>query len=172
MSARHQDFEQLAVKALAALRKDPSERTLDELAISTNMSELGRFMVTRNEADIGAFRTSQLRNVGITAPYMHDGSMQTLWDTIDHYNKGGEPNHYLDGGVEPLALTEKEVDQMVAFMFTLTDGRFSEYNRNEQERQRGLAAKQRPFRNDDLALRKVISFGRRAEDKRAPGGVK
>ncbi len=172
VSARHQDFEQLAVKALAALRKNPSERTLDELAIATNMSELGRFMVTRNEADIGAFRTSQLRNVGITAPYMHDGSMQTLWDTIDHYNKGGEPNHYLDGGVEPLALSEPEVGQLVAFMFTLTDGRFSALNDSELERQRGLAAKQRPFRDDNLALRKVISFGRRTEDKRSPGGVK
>ena len=99
------------------------------------MSELGRFMVTRNEADIGAFRTSQLRNVGITAPYMHDGSMQTLWDAMDHYNKGGEPNHYLDGGIEPLALTEQEIDQLVAFMFTLTDGRFAEL-----QRQRARAA--------------------------------
>ena len=168
VSARHQDFEMLARKALAAIRKDPSLRQLDELAIATNMSELGRFMVTRNEGDIGAFRSSQLRNVGITAPYMHDGSMQTLWDTMDHYNKGGEANHYLDGGVEPLALSEKEIDQVVAFLFTLTDRRFSDHNGQEQERQRALARKQRPFRNDQLAQRKLISFGggRRAEDKK------
>jgi cytochrome c peroxidase len=168
VSARHQDFEQLARKALAALKADPSLRQLDELAIATNMSELGRFMVTRNEGDIGAFRTSQLRNVGITAPYMHDGSMQTLWDTMDHYNKGGEPNHYLDGGVEPLALSEKEIDQVVAFMFTLTDSRFAEQNAKEEQRQRDLASKQRPFRNDELANRKLISFGRRPEDKKEP----
>jgi cytochrome c peroxidase len=171
VSARHQDFEQLARKALALLKEDPSARKLDELAITTNMSELGRFMVTRNEADIGGFRTPQLRNVGVTAPYMHDGSMQTLWDTMDHYNKGGEPNHYLDGGVEPLALTEAEINQVVAFMFTLTDNRFADLNRSEMDRQRGVAGGKRPFRNDELALRKTISFGRRAEDTRNPGGV-
>lgn len=172
VSARHQDFEQLATKALGALRDDPSRHKLDELAIATNLSELGRFMVTRNEADIGAFRTSQLRNVGVTAPYMHDGSLQTLWDTIDHYNKGGEANHYLDGGIEPLALTEPEINQLVAFLFTLTDSRFAKLNGDEQQRQHALADKQRPFRDDELALRKVISFGRRPEDKRPPGGVK
>ena len=43
-------------------------------------------------------------------PYMHDGSMQTLWDVMDHYNKGGEANPFLDGGIEPLALTESEID--------------------------------------------------------------
>ena len=41
---------------------------------------------------------------------MHDGSMQTLWDVMDHYNKGGEANPFLDGGIEPLALTEDEID--------------------------------------------------------------
>ena len=178
VSARHQDFELLARKALAAIRQDPSLRQLDELALTTNMSELGRFMVTRNEGDIGGFRSSQLRNVGITAPYMHDGSMQTLWDTIDHYNKGGEANHYLDGGVEPLALSEQEIDQVVAFLFTLTDRRFADYNRGEEERQQKIARQRRPFRDDQLAQRKLISFGggRRSDDKKetttAPGGAK
>ena len=67
-------------------------------------------MVTQNRPDIGAFKTPQIRNVGITAPYMHDGSMQTLWDVMDHYNKGGEANPFLDGGIEPLALSEREID--------------------------------------------------------------
>ena len=79
-------------------------KTLDQLALQTNLSELGRFVVTRNRADIGAFKTSQLRNVGVTAPYMHDGSMKTLWDVMDHYNKRRRGNPYLDGGIEPLAL--------------------------------------------------------------------
>ncbi len=57
---------------------------------------------------------------------MHDGSMQTLWDVMDHYNKGGEANPFLDGGIEPLALTEDEIDQLVAFLFTLTDERFAD----------------------------------------------
>src|SRR5262249_27498848 len=104
VSARHQDFEKLAGQALATLAKDNGIQAVDELALSTDMSELGRFLISKNRSDIGGFRTLQLRNVGITAPYMHEGSMQTLWDVMDHYNKGGESNPFLDGGIQPLAL--------------------------------------------------------------------
>jgi cytochrome c peroxidase len=158
VSARHQDFETLAKKALKALQEDPSEQKLDELALGTDMSELGRFMVTKNRSDIGAFRTSQLLNVGITPPYMHDGSIETLWDVMDHYNKGGEANLYLDGGIEPLALTEDEIDQVVAFLFTLTDRRFAEQNRQQFERQEAQARKSRPLRDDDMAFRLKLAF--------------
>jgi cytochrome c peroxidase len=170
VSARHQDFEQLAQRALKELEKSgASTEVKDRLALETDMAELGRFVVTLNRADIGGFRTSQLRNIGITAPYMHDGSMATLWDVMDHYNKGGEANPYLDGGIEPLALTETEVAAMVAFMFTLTDARFAEMNESELSRQKGLAGKQRPFRNDDIALRKLIQFEGRLSGKAAEG---
>jgi cytochrome c peroxidase len=158
VSARKQDFEALARKALQALAQDSSEKALDQLALGTDLSELGRFMITREYADIGSFRTLQLRNLGITAPYMHDGSLQTLWDVMDHYNKGGEPNPYLDGGIEPLALTEEELGQVVDFMFTLTDDRFADQNRAQMEKQRAQAAKSRPFRDDAVALRQTISF--------------
>jgi cytochrome c peroxidase len=168
VSARHQDFEALAKKALVALEKDSSRETIDELALQTDLSELGRFVVTRNRSDIGAFKTSQVRNVGVTAPYMHDGSMPTLWDVIDHYNKGGEANPFLDGGIEPLALTEQEVGQLVAFLFTLTDDRLADQNRAEFERQRKIAIKRRPFRDDKLANRKVLLFERRAAGKPEP----
>jgi cytochrome c peroxidase len=107
---------------------------------------------------MGAFKTSQLRNVGITQPYMHDGSMQTLWDVMDHYNKGGEDNPFLDGGIEPLALTESEIDAVVAFMFALTDERFAEQNRKELARQQALARTQRPFRDAAIATRRVLPF--------------
>ena len=107
-----------APRRSVALQKNDGLKAIDELALSTDMSELGRFMVTKNRSDIGGFRTSQLRNIGITGPYMHDGSMQTLWDVMDHYNKGGEANPFLDGGIEPLALSEDEIDAVVALMFT------------------------------------------------------
>lgn len=162
VAARHQDFEKLAKKALQLLSEDTSERKLDELAVGTDLSELGRFMVTKNYGDIGAFRTLQVRNIGITAPYMHDGSMETLWDTIDHYNKGGEPNPFLDGGIEALALSEEEIDDLVAFLFTLTDERFASLNRQEEVRQRGIARKNRPLRDEDMATRKVLGFEQRA----------
>lgn len=158
VSARHQDFDVLARKALTALEEDPSERKLDELALSTDMSELGRFMVTRNRSDIGAFRTSMLLNTGITPPYMHDGSIETLWDVMDHYNKGGEPNLFLDGGMEPLALTEDEIDQMVEFLFTLTDERFAEENARQFQKQKQQAEEQRPLRDNDMAFRLKLAF--------------
>ncbi|MCR4414683.1 MAG: hypothetical protein NUV77_19890, partial [Thermoguttaceae bacterium] len=161
VSARHHDFEGLAKKALKALQDDPSEQRLDELAVGTDLSELGRFMVTHNRADIGSFRTPLILNIGITAPYMHDGSLATLWDVLDHYNKGGEANPFLDGGIEPLALSEEEIDQLVAFLFTLTDVRFAADNQREIERQRTLAAKQRPVRDEAMALRKTLPFERR-----------
>jgi len=158
VSARHQDFETLARRALKALREDPSEEKLDELALRTEMSELGRFMVTKNRSDIGAFRTSMLLNIGITPPYMHDGSLPTLWDVMDHYNKGGEANPSLDGGMEPLALTEKEIDQMVAFLFALTDGRFAVENTRQFRLQKAAARRSRKFRDDEMAFRRKLAF--------------
>ncbi len=166
VSARHQDFEKLAKKALSALEKDDSEQAIDALALETELSELGRFVVTRNYGDIGSFKTQQIRNVALTAPYMHDGSLQTLWDVIDHYNKGGERSPYLDGGIEPLDLTESEIDQLVAFMFALTDVRFAKEGNAEFARQKSLAAKQRPIREKDRANRKILPFESSTGDKK------
>lgn len=166
VSARHQNFEGLAKQALKVMAEDASEKKLDELAVGTDMSELGRFMVTRNRSEIGSFRTPLILNVGITGPYMHDGSMETLWDVMDHYNKGGEANPFLDGGIEPLALTEQEIDQLVAFLFTLTDTRFAAENQRQFERQQAVAKKKRPFRDEAMALRKTIPFEQRAAGKK------
>jgi len=161
VSARTQNFELLAKNALAALAQEPSEQKLEELAIGTDLSELGRFMITKNRSDIGSFRTSLILNIGITPPYMHDGTLETLWDVMDHYNKGGEANPYLDGGIEALALTEEEIDQVVAFLFALTDDRFRSENQRQMERQRAQAAEKRPFRDDDLAFRRKLVFEER-----------
>lgn len=162
VAARTQNFEKLAREALAALReKGDGTEAVDELALETDLSELGRFLVTKDRSDIGAFKTQGIRNVGITAPYMHDGSMRTLWDVMDHYNKGGEPNPFLDGGIEPLALTEEEIDELVAFMFTLTDERFAEQNQKELEAQKQIAEEKRPFRDEDMANGRVLPFERR-----------
>lgn len=168
VSARTKDFEDLARKALTALAADDSDRTLDRLALATDMSELGRFMITRSSADIGAFRTPQLRNIGITGPYMHDGSMQTLWDVMDHYNRGGEVNSYLDGGIEALALSEAEIDQLVAFLFTLTDKRFAQRNDEQATQQKARSRTTRPFREVALASRERLDFETRMQhgDKR------
>jgi cytochrome c peroxidase len=81
---------------------------------------------------------------------MHDGSMKTLWDVMDHYNKGGEPNPYLHAGMVPLGLSEHEIDAMVAFLFTLTDKRFSDQNQKIMGEQREVAAIARPFRDTEI----------------------
>ena len=161
VSARHQDFEGLARQAMKILKEDPSEQKLDELAVGTDLSELGRFMVTRNRADVGSFRTPLILNIAITPPYMHDGSLETLWDVMDHYNKGGEANPFLDGGVEPLALTEEEIDQLVAFLFTLTDVRFAGENQRQFELQQAAAGRERPVRDEAMALRQTLPFEQR-----------
>ena len=173
VAARHQNFNELAKKALQALQGAQGKAGLeavDHLALETDMSELGRFMVTKYRSDIGSFKTLQLRNVGVTPPYMHDGSMQTLWDVVDHYNKGGEANPYLDGGIEPLALTESEIDAIVALLFSMTDDRLKDENDRQQAAQHERSLTQRPFRDNELAMRKVLPFEERAAGGPGSGG--
>jgi cytochrome c peroxidase len=169
VSARKQNFEALATQALGILNQSKDTEALDKLAIQTDMSELGRFLVTKQREDIGSFKTEQLRNVGLTAPYMHDGSLHTLWDVMDHYNKGGETNAYLDGGIEPLNLSENEINDVVAFLFSLTDRRFTAQNEAALREQQQLAAKNRPFRDNALAHREMLPFEQRVM---GPAGLK
>jgi len=94
-------------------------------------SELGRFAVTGAFDDLGAFKTPTLRNIAVTPPYMHDGSMKTLKETVVHYNNGGvtkkgdRVNDFLSGGIRPLGLTEAQVADLVAFMEALTSPEFA-----------------------------------------------
>jgi len=116
---RH-DVAALALKAEKLLASgDPV--AIDDAAIGTDMSALGRFLITKKDSDTAAFKTPNLRNVLITGPYFHDGSQETLWDVIDHYNKGaGLKNPWLDEDIQPLALTERDIDDLVAFLASLT----------------------------------------------------
>jgi cytochrome c peroxidase len=112
------DFAAVARKAAATVERGTS---IDELALTdAQASELGRFLVTHETKDLGAFKTPQLRNVALTAPYMHDGSEATLLDVIEFYDRGGNPNPYLDGGMRPLALTSQEKADLVALLGTFT----------------------------------------------------
>lgn len=94
-------------------------------------SELGRFAVSRGFDDLGSFKTPTLRNIAVTAPYMHDGSLETLDEVVIHYNNGGvnaegDPvNDFLSGGIRPLDLTDEEMDDLVAFMEALTSPEFA-----------------------------------------------
>ena len=126
---------------------------IDRAAIQTDMSALGRFLITKKEKDIASFKTPDIRNVLVTGPYFHDGSQETLWDVIDHYNKGdGLQNPYLDEDIQPLALTESEIDDLVAFMASLTSAIYKEQGATELARQRVLSRTNRPQRDTARAF--------------------
>lgn len=78
--------------------------------------DIGREAVSKLSGDKGAFKTPTLREIAKTAPYMHDGSLKTLEDVVEHYNKGGIANDWLDEEMVPLKLTKDEVAAVVKFM--------------------------------------------------------
>lgn len=112
-----------------------AEATMSEVDVKVltdkRTSELGRLAVTKSLEDIGSFKTPTLRNIAPTAPYMHDGSLKTLRDVIVHYNNGGvtkegDPvNDFLSGGIRPLGLTDAQIDDLVAFMESLTSPEYA-----------------------------------------------
>ena len=83
-------------------------------------NDLGRYEVTQDPDDRWLYRTPGLRNVALTAPYMHDGSLRTLADVVAFYDNGGIDNPLLDPLVRPLGLTAEERDDLVAFLNSLT----------------------------------------------------
>ena len=126
---------------------------IDRAAIQTDMSALGRFLITKKQKDTASFKTPDIRNVLVTGPYFHDGSQATLWDVIDHYNKGdGLQNPYLDEDIQPLALTETDIDDLVAFMASLTSAIYKEQGAAELSRQRALSRTTRPQRDTARAF--------------------
>ncbi len=118
------DVPELASKFLKA------DMTLTEVDVAVltdaRTSELGRFAISHDMDDLGSFKTPTLRNVALTAPYMHDGSIETLEDVMVHYMNGGvteagDPvNDFLSGGIRPLNIEVEDIEDLVAFMEALT----------------------------------------------------
>jgi cytochrome c peroxidase len=148
----HHNVVALAIKA-RKLVDSRDTKALDNAAIQTEMSALGRYLVTKKTSDIASFKTPSVRNVLITAPYFHDGSQATLWDVADHYNKGdGIQNPFLDQDIQPLALSESDIDDLVAFMASLTSAQYREQGLKELARQRALSRISRPQRDTARAF--------------------
>jgi cytochrome c peroxidase len=82
--------------------------------------DVGRFAVTKDKKDMGAFKTPTLRNIASTGPYMHDGSQKTLLEVVEWYAKGGHPNPNLSDKIQKLELTQQDKEDLVAFMEALT----------------------------------------------------
>ncbi|MCS7036823.1 MAG: cytochrome c peroxidase [Saprospiraceae bacterium] len=94
-----------------------------------DLNDPGRFAVTQDSADLGRFKVPGLRNVAVSAPYMHDGSFRTLREVIDYYDN---PDRFVPNSIgrdtllaRPLGLTDAEKDDLEAFLRALTDDRFA-----------------------------------------------
>jgi len=124
------DVPALAAKFLQA--KSAGADVDVEVLTDPRSSELGRFAVAEDIDTIGAFKTPTLRNVAVTAPYMHDGSLATLEEVIEHYDNGGvlDPettpvNAFLSGGIRPLGLTQQQEEDLIAFLHALTSPEYA-----------------------------------------------
>jgi len=98
------------------------ERSVIDAVGEKPPKDLGRMEVTHDPDDLYAFKTPGLRDVALTAPYMHDGSLPTLRAVIDFYDRGGIDNPNLSPIMRPLKLTEAEKDDLLAFLRSLTGG--------------------------------------------------
>ncbi len=100
-----------------------SERVVTDFPQSTGMpqfGDLGRYEVSGRPSDRWRYRTPTLRNVALTAPYMHDGSLASLRDVLQFYNRGGVPNEVLDPLIRPLGLSDAEIEELLSFLEALT----------------------------------------------------
>jgi cytochrome c peroxidase len=82
--------------------------------------DLGRYAVTRLEGHQGAFKTPTLREIASTAPYMNDGTLRTLEEVIDYYDRGGAPNEWLSAKIKPLGLSAEEKRDLLEFLKSLS----------------------------------------------------
>jgi cytochrome c peroxidase len=117
-----------------SMKKDPARQRvqlapgisveMDGAAISqvaeAKPGDLGQYEITQNPADRWKYKTPSLRNITLTAPYMHNGGFANLRDVVEFYNRGGEPNEHLDPLIKPLGLDNAEIDALLAFLKSLT----------------------------------------------------
>jgi cytochrome c peroxidase len=98
----------------------PGETLNVSAVLPDRTSDLGRYEITLNPDDRWKYKTPTLRNVALTAPYMHDGSIGSLRAVVEHYNAGGVANETLDPLIRPLSLNAAEIEDLVAFLHALT----------------------------------------------------
>lgn len=98
-----------------------TDDSFHNIGISPVTTDMGRALIDKSSGLKGAFKTPGLRNVVMTAPYMHDGSEASLEEVVRYYNEGGKHKKHLSKLIKPLNLTEGEISDLVAFMGALTD---------------------------------------------------
>ncbi len=87
-------------------------------------ADIGRKRLTLDDKDLEKFKVPSLRNIALTAPYMHDGSLQTLEEVVEHYNSGGKANAHKSDKIKPLNLSVNEKKHLIDFLKALTDTKF------------------------------------------------
>ncbi|MHB1399741.1 MAG: cytochrome-c peroxidase [Trichloromonadaceae bacterium] len=120
-----QKFHNLGIAETPELLKDPQRRATRhffqrQMGLERMDRDPGRFAVSRNPADLGAFRTPPLRQVAQTGPYQHNGSLATLTEVIEFYNQGGGPQGGKSALLAPLNLTAQERADLLAFLHSLS----------------------------------------------------
>ncbi len=106
--------------------KDPLFSTFEfaHNGLYSEYEDIGRALITSDSTDIGKFKIPSLKNIALTAPYMHDGSLSTLREVIRHYASGGKPHANKDKRISGFELSEKEMTELLAFLNSLTDVEF------------------------------------------------
>lgn len=94
---------------------------IDSVQTLNDFEDLGLGGVTNRTGDKGKFRVPTLRNIELTAPYMHDGRFETLEEVLEHYSSGGHFADNLDANIRPFTMTERDQQDLIAFMKMLTD---------------------------------------------------
>lgn len=93
---------------------------IENNGLDEQYNDNGLFRLTLLESDMGKFKVPTLRNVGITAPYMHDGRFKTLREVLEHYNAGGKNHPNKSTLIQPLNLSDQQLNQIEAFLLSLT----------------------------------------------------
>jgi cytochrome c peroxidase len=113
------DYAKQKVQISAGVYLEIDKQTLDSVS-ETKSNDLGRYEITQQPQDRWQYKTPTLRNISLTAPYMHNGRLQTLKQVVEFYNQGGIVNEGLDNKIKPLNLSAEEIDDLTAFLNSLT----------------------------------------------------
>lgn len=135
-AARRQGSEKVSVEIAPGVFT-AIDRSAVESVGDPKKADLGRYEVSLEPRDLWRFKTPSLRNAALTGPYMHDGSINSLEAVVQFYNEGGVPHEGLDPLIQPLGLSDDEIDAIVAFIEALTASNIAELSADARSEQVG-----------------------------------
>lgn len=124
-AAMNKTAEKLKVQVAPGVFLDVDSSMVNRVA-EPKAADLGLYEITQNPADRWKYKTPSLRNISLTVPYMHNGKFATLEQVLEFYNQGGVKNENLDPLLKPLKLNKTEINDLVAFLQSLTGSNVAE----------------------------------------------